>query len=201
MSTDDSFPPPRTLVIWAALFEGGLGVLAITLGWWFESRPEHLIRWTLPGLAWGIGASLPPLALVLLCIKYPVRPFADLVRTFDELLVPLFRGCAVWELAVISLLAGFGEELLFRGIVQHWTAARWGTWIGLAGASILFGLLHPISITYAVLAGLIGLYLGGLWIVTDNLLAPIVTHAVYDFLVLVYLVRIRPPPRGITIAS
>ncbi len=62
-----------------------------------------------------------------------------------------------------------------------------GAWTGLAVASVVFGLLHAVTPTYAVLAALIGVYLGGLWQVTGNILTPIVTHALYDFLLLVYL--------------
>ena len=61
--------------------------------------------------------------------------------------------------------------------------------VGLIGASLLFGLAHLLTTSYAVVTALAGLYLGGLFLATDNLLAPIVTHAVYDFLALVYLVR------------
>jgi hypothetical protein len=65
-------------------------------------------------------------------------------------------------------------------------------WIGLAVAALLFGLAHFITPTYAVLAGTMGLYLGWLWIDTGNLLVPITAHAVYDFLALAYLAKIRP---------
>ena len=64
-------------------------------------------------------------------------------------------------------------------------------WVGLIAGGVLFGLAHCITPTYALLAGLIGLYLGWLWIATGNLLVPITTHAVYVFLALVYLIRIR----------
>ena len=39
-------------------------------------------------------------------------------------------------------------------------------------------------------------YLGWLWLASDNLLVPIVTHAAYDFAALVYLLR-----RGVLAAS
>jgi membrane protease YdiL (CAAX protease family) len=55
----------------------------------------------------------------------------------------------------------------------------------------LFGLLHFITPSYALFAGLTGLYLGGLWILTRNLLVPITAHGAYDFLALVYLTRVR----------
>ena len=90
--------------------------------------------------------------------------------------------------------------MLFRGVVQpavaDWVGGPWGTWVGLAAAAILFGLAHQITITYALLAGLIGAYLGGIWLLSHNLLVPIIAHAAYDFIVLVYLVRIRKRESG-----
>jgi hypothetical protein len=61
-------------------------------------------------------------------------------------------------------------------------------------ASIVFGCCHWLNSTYAVLGTLVGIYLGGLLILTDHLLVPIVAHAVYDFVAIVYMVR--RPRRG-----
>jgi membrane protease YdiL (CAAX protease family) len=33
--------------------------------------------------------------------------------------------------------------------------------------------------------------LGGLWVITDNLLVPAVVHALYDFWALIYLLKIH----------
>ncbi|MEI6785094.1 MAG: CPBP family glutamic-type intramembrane protease [Verrucomicrobiota bacterium] len=44
--------------------------------------------------------------------------------------------------------------------------------------------------TYAIVAALLGVYLGLLWMWTGNLLTPMITHAVYDFATLVYFLRI-----------
>ena len=101
----------------------------------------------------------------------------------------------------IALLAGIGEELAFRGLLQgglaHLIGGPTGMLVGLTAAAILFALLHWLSATYALLAGLIGLYLGWLLIVSGNLLLPMTAHTVYDFVMLVYLVRIRRrPPAG-----
>ena len=191
----NQLPSRRNLVLLAVVFEGGLGLLAVALGWMLSCQPAALIDWTLPAVAWGIAASLPMMVLLLASVVFPVRRFSDLLRVVDELLVPMFKDCRVVDLAVISALAGLGEEMLFRGVIQE-AVARWvdgtlGIWVGLVAAAVLFGLVHTITPTYAVLAGLIGLYLGWLWIATDNLLVPITAHAVYDFFALVYLVRIR----------
>jgi len=197
-STPTHFPAPRTLVVMALFFEGGLGVVAVLLGAWWDCPPAAAVRFNSADAVRGLAASLPMLALFFVCLRLPFRPLVELRRTVDSLLVPLFRHCQLAELAVISLLAGVGEEMLFRGVLQEaisrFYGAPMGPWIGLAAASILFGLVHAVSATYTVLAGLTGLYLGGIWMASGNLLVPIVAHAAYDFFVLTYLVRIRGRP-------
>ena len=59
---------------------------------------------------------------------------------------------------------------------------------------MLFGLAHPITPFYAILAGLIGVYFGWLMIASENLLVPVVAHGAYDFVALIYLVRGSPMP-------
>ena len=61
--------------------------------------------------------------------------------------------------------------------------------LGAGERSFIENLAHLLNTTYAVLAGLVGLYFGGLLIATDQLLAPIVAHAAYDLAALVYLTR------------
>ena len=85
---------------------------------------------------------------------------------------------------MVSLAAGVGEEVLFRGFLQAWFEARLGAVGGLLAASILFGAAHPITAGYVAIAALMGAYLGALWQWTGNLLVPIVTHALYDLTVL-----------------
>lgn len=200
-------PMPRSFVLLAAVFEGGLAVAAIGLGWLVGHSPLEAFPRTAADAAWGAGcgaiATLPLLALLWLCLNWPIGPLAKLIRVVDELLVPLFRECRVVDLAVISVLAGLGEEMLFRAVIQEavagWVDGEPGRWIGLAVAALLFAAVHMVTPTYALLAGIIGLYLGWIWIVTGNLLVPITIHAAYDFLALVYLVKIRR--RGSTVGG
>ena len=83
----------------------------------------------------------PPLLLMGACLKWPVGPIQGLVRVVDTLLVPMFRQCHLLELAVISLLAGLGEEMLFRSILQQGLAdgvgGTHGAWIGLVAGLLL----------------------------------------------------------------
>ena len=186
---------PRGFVAMAVLVEGGLGMVAIGLGWLLGHPPLGLVQWSAADCAAALPATVPLLVVFWLCLRLPLRPFRELLRIVEELLVPLFRHARVIDLAVISALAGFGEELLFRGLIQEgagqWIGGPWGGWIGWVLAAALFGAAHWITTTYAVLATLIGLYLGWLWTVTGNLLVPILAHALYDFAALVYLTRLH----------
>lgn len=75
-----------------------------------------------------------------------------------------------------------------------------GIWVGILIASLIFGLAHYLSITYAVYAFITGIYLGVIYHLSGNLFIVMTMHAVYDFVALVYLskrsiekeTRIRP---------
>ena len=188
----------------AALFEASLVFLAALLGWMMGQSPMKTLALNSHAILLGGIAVLPLLGLLVACERVPWRPVREVRRVLDDLIVPMFKNCTWLELAAISLLAGLGEELLFRGVFQaamvEWTgdvlphspaAAMVGNWIALVGVAILFGLLHAVNAAYAVLATLMGMYLGWLWLVTGNLAVPIAAHGVYDFLALAYILRGR----------
>lgn len=104
-------------------------------------------------------------------------------------IVGLFAESSYSEIALISLLAGLGEEGFFRGVIQCALAGPVGPTGALLIASALFGLGHFVTPAYAFIAGVFGLYLGALLFLTGNLLPAIVVHTLYDFFALVYLVR------------
>lgn len=197
--TEDRLPAPHDLAKMAMVFEGGLGVIAVGVGWTLGRPLGELIDWSVTGVVWGAAAALPLMVLLLACVRVPVRPFSDVAEVIDQMLAPMFRDIGLWNLAIISALAGLGEELLFRGLLQQgladWIGGPAGVWIGLGVASIIFGLAHPVTPTYAALATLMGVYLGWLWIDTQNLLVPITAHGVYDFLALAYMVKVRDQRR------
>lgn len=201
---EEQFSPPPNFPLAAAMFEGSLSLLAVALGWLLARPPLEACEANPNALIGGALALLPLLVLLALCVWVPVRPFSNIVRIADELLKPLFLECTLVDMAVISLLAGVGEEMLFRGLLQP-TLADWiigplhewdstgqvAAWLAAVVVAVLFGLLHAVNLSYAVLAGLIGLYLGGLLILTGNLAPAIIAHASYDFLALIYLIKIR----------
>lgn len=163
--------------------------VALALGWLLGVDPLATLTWSTRSMALGMAAALPAWLLVVAIHRLRPGPLESMMRLVDELLVPAFARWTVGELLLVSLLAGVGEELLFRGVLQPALAAPLGPWWALVVASLVFGLVHALSVSYAVFATLMGLWLGALWITSGNLLLPIAAHATYDFLTLVYLRR------------
>jgi membrane protease YdiL (CAAX protease family) len=173
------------------LFEAGLGVLAFVLGWLIDYPIWQAIHWNIHDALAALVATVPLLLIFFLCVRWPIGPLARIKAFAEEVLKPLFRSCTLLDLAAISLSAGFGEEALFRAVLQS-ILNRWVTlWAALVLASLVFGLLHSITPTYAVLATLMGAYLGWLYIASGNLLVPILVHALYDFVALAFVARDR----------
>jgi CAAX protease family protein len=195
MPNDSVDPAQATRWFWrACAFEGALAALAFLLAPLFSLPPAGNLRWRVRGAAWGLVGTLPLLGLLALLLKVRWRWMQEIIDFFDRIVRPLLGQCSLPQLGALSLLAGFGEELLFRALIQGGCSRLIGLWPALAAASLLFGVFHWVTRAYALLAGAIGAYLGLLWIISGNLLAPIITHAVYDFIALVYFLRAWPGP-------
>jgi membrane protease YdiL (CAAX protease family) len=175
------------------LSECVLVVIALGLGRLGGVPPTARLRLDLAGAAGGFLVALPMLALLAWCLRTGWEPMRRLVALVEERLGPHLAGAPAGGIVLLALLAGVGEELLFRGVIQEWLAERAPLWAAIAGASLLFGVGHWLSPAYAILASLIGAYLGAAFVVTGNLLVPIVAHAVYDVVALQALVRRAPP--------
>ena len=154
---------------------------------WFPLGLWQALRWSYWSLPLGMVAALPPLLLIPV-LESPLhwhwlRVFRDNVHTF---LAPLLGGLQWSEMLALAGLAGLSEEVFFRGVLQQK--------LGLLPASLVFGVLHALSLPYMIWATVTGLYLGWLLLVTQTLWVPIVTHTVIDFMGLVYI-RLVVVPR------
>lgn len=191
--------PSQRLFATAVAFEAGLGVIALGVGGLLGHSPLVGPGGGAPALAIGTLAALPLVGLLALTERLPFDWLRELRRLAAELLPELFPQATRLQLILVSVAAGFGEELLFRGLVQaglaRWIGGEAGTWIGLGVGAVLFGLAHPLSRAYALLAGAIGVYMGGLMLLTGSVLAPLAAHAVYDYLALELLLD-RSPGRA-----
>lgn len=173
------------------LYEGGIGVLAVIIGyfsnWYFW---EHF-SWNTKELFLSILATVPMFLFFYMIFKLPLKSFTKITKEMKELVPYLFGNLNLIALFYVSLLAGFGEEFLFRGLIQFHLSSFIGQVPSLFIVSILFGLAHLITPGYAIITTIYGFYLGFLEIYFENLLSPVVSHAFYDFIALVYYIYIE----------
>ena len=192
------------LLLLGFIVEGGLVILALALAWLGlsdQSQPlESLLggwsHWRTP-LLFGLAATIPMLGYLLLfhfwtpAFMRPMRRFVDLK------LKPIFKGASLLEMLVLSLMAGFGEELFFRwclqgGLTQILTPSIGlvnAIAVGVAVASIVFGACHWVNAGYGITTILVGVYLGMLMVWTGSWLVPAIAHALYDFVAMIYIAR------------
>ncbi len=188
---------PDDVFVAAVLFELALGVLALVLGWLLGPDARAMIpelstedMWpVVSGIIYGCLAAIPVLGVIEIVRRIPCEPVRELERLSDDGMFKTLLSLSPFELILISICAGVGEELLFRGWLLYWLAGfengsgsptQLEFAVALVASSIAFGLVHPITKLYVVLATLMGVYFGLLVLWTGNLLIPIAAHAAYD---------------------
>lgn len=174
----------------AGLMEGSLLALAFLLGWFAGINPLENLHWDLAAVGWGLAGAAPLFLIFLVTHRFPIGPLARIKQFLVEVLGPSLAVCRWYDLVLLAILAGVCEEAFFRGLLQPWIG-RFGFWTGLIGSNVVFGLAHMVTPTYAVLAGVVGVYLGLLLHGPEesNLAVPIITHGVYDYLAFLVVVR------------
>jgi membrane protease YdiL (CAAX protease family) len=164
-------------------------VVAWAAGRWLGISPGERLHFTLEAMGLGVLAAVPLLLGLRWTVTTRLSPVRQLVKLVVEQLGPVLASRSAAELALIATLAGLAEEILFRGVVQVALTRVLPDTGSLVVASAAFGLAHFVTPTYAILAAVAGLYLGALYQLHGNLLVPIVAHALYDFVALLYLVH------------
>jgi membrane protease YdiL (CAAX protease family) len=161
-----AFAIALAFVISAVFGDGKLPTVLI------EGQPIAVqIEW---GIAFGLAISVPSMVVVFFVPLFsPLRrQLLDLVSRLDlDALNPLW----------ISLSAGIGEELLFRGALQPILGIWWASFI-FTLAHFRSGRFHSMNwqkLIYAASVFIAGLFLGYVFL-EIGLIAAMVTHAVAD---------------------
>jgi membrane protease YdiL (CAAX protease family) len=124
----------------------------------------------------------------VLCLSLPfftsawasrVLLLREMKGVWDDLLTPFGKSLTLAEISALAALSGISEEIFFRGAVQGE--------IGILGGSLLFGLLHPLNVSYVIWASGVGAFFGVLYQLTGSLIPPILCHGLYNFGALLYL--------------
>ncbi len=171
-----------------------LAVVGLVVGRWIGTPILEDARVDLRSGVLALAATLPLVAFVFWGMRTELAFFARFRELVRETVVPLFASCSLPELLLISIMAGIGEEVFFRGFLQGSLGRVVDPWIALALVSALFGVVHAVSIGYAIVAGLLGVYLGMLLLLTGNLFLAVAVHALFDFGALLLISRMTLPP-------
>jgi len=181
-------PQARSFAL-AMLLESGLGFVGVGIAALAGISIAEQLQWSGEAIERGLLATLPMLLMLGLLMRSKWPPIAEVRQHVERIVRELFAHSSWVEIAAISAAAGLGEEILFRGALQPWIASWTHPLIALAVVSLLFGLAHAASTSYFVIATLMGGYFGWLAMNFDDLVAPIVAHAVYDFVALMIFQR------------
>jgi hypothetical protein len=176
----------------ACYFEAALILVAIALGWVADINPFANIFFSESALAYGILGTIPLFLMFLGLEQIQGKSVVNIRKLLLNTLGPGLHRYHWTDLFILAAIAGVSEELLFRGVIQPWIERSWGIAAGLIVSNIVFGMVHAVTPLYALLAALVGIYLG---LSMDyggdrNLLTPIIIHSCYDFLAFVALMRV-----------
>ncbi|MEI6267834.1 MAG: type II CAAX endopeptidase family protein [Methylococcaceae bacterium] len=176
----------------ACYFEASLILVAIFLGWVANIDPFEHLYFSETAIAYGVIGTLPLFLMFLSLEKLQGESVVKIRKLLLNTLGPGLHSYHWSDLLILAAIAGIAEELLFRGVIQPWIENSWGITTGLIASNIVFGLVHAVTPLYAVLAALVGIYLGlSLDYSGDrNLLIPVIIHGLYDFLAFVALMRV-----------
>lgn len=184
-STPPQLPPER-LVRFGVLFYGAMALVAVVWRVGLYDEPIWLAAGDAGSMAWWaqIGLGLCVAAAVILA-SYAITELTgwggELARAMAE---PL-RGLRLPDALLLASASGLAEEMFFRGALQPR--------VGLMAASVLFGALHFAPrrelLPWTGFAVVMGFVLGGLFIWSGSLLAPVIAHTVINAVNLPLLVR------------
>ena len=180
------------------IVEGGMGAAALAIGFYFGvpfAKSIHLNPFYFPEIGIGVACAIVGAMVALLAQRLPMGFARRLKVDSQKIVTRLLWQCTIPDLIGISLLAGVGEELFFRGLLQQGLIMVIpDPWVVTGIVAVLFGLLHSMSIPYIFAAAIASVGLSTLMLFTDDLVTCMVCHAVYDLILLLVLVRQAPAP-------
>ena len=175
----------RTILLASVLLEGLL--IVVTLVWARKSHHVLFTSFAAKDALLGLLATIPLFLINWIFFGDHAKHIRFLKKCYEfkiNYVRPLASELDVKSAFIVSLFAGVGEELFFRGLVQ--------TVAGVFVASVLFSLLHfGTAVKKQVLVALIyiaiGFYFSLLLNWSGSLIVPIVAHVTYDFVALLYM--------------
>ena len=183
-------------VVWAR-FQGRINFL--------EYQPSSS---SIRGLHW-MSSSLLGVAFGLFLVG-TTRLFEEKSSSVKHLqgeFYHLLSSLSRLEVFLLSICSASGEELFFRGALLFWLETQCGglvgTVIAIVGSSVLFALMHigpgKRFLSWTISSFVVGVCLAILFVVTGDLIAPIASHFIVNWLNLRHL--LKTPRSSVSYAS
>lgn len=166
-----------------------MGLVAVGLSFVLRTPLAPQIQFNINDLLIGVIATVPLVAFLWWFSNTTLEKLSSFRRAQIKFFSQIGFEFTPPRIAAMAIAAGVCEELLFRGVFQTWLDVYFPIAFAILLTNILFGLLHMRTWLYALIAGCVGAYLGIIYAITDNLLTPIVVHALYDAAALEYTRR------------
>lgn len=171
---------PESAMVTGFALEFFLGMLAIAFASLSGSGSFTRLGLGPSGIPWGTCLVL---VVGTLLLSFALNGVYELSGFGDEGALAQFEsdlsGVGGWTiaLAIVSfgLAPGFAEEMLCRGLIQRGLHGRVGPTASVGLAALLFGALHVEPI-YAVLATVLGAYLGMITLIGGSIRPSILCH-------------------------
>ena len=172
-------------------FEFALGGVALwlgkqldssALGVGFDLSPASIAL----GLVWTIVPCAFVYSIKLLDLE-ELKEIEAITRDFSR---RLFVGRSDLGLALFCFGAGFGEELLFRGVFHQELETLFGFFPAAAIVGLGFGASHNLTPAYFTISGLTSFIFSYMFASSgSNVVVPVVAHATYDYIALKLTLR------------
>lgn len=176
---------------------------ALLLMWWFTHRGMTDLGLAAPGGGrfWiagliGVAALIGYEALLRAQSRTPVQRAAAIKKVQESGPFMPRASSDLKHFAVISFTAGVCEEIVYRGFLIWYASQFTGTSaIGLCLAVVLTALVFGVGHLYQGIGGaaqvaIVGLIFGGLYLLSGTLWVPMAVHAIGDWMVGMFTVRL-----------
>lgn len=174
----------RALVANLVIVQSAMVLIAVLGSWWLDYDLLSLIRFDYQTLAEIAATSIALIGMALGSRRAFPKIWRGLDRTTIELLGNSKLKFATWAIISISILAGIGEEFLFRGFIQGWLEEQLPIALAILIPTALFALAHPHSKAYMAAVFVIGSIVGISFAITNSLLVAIASHIIFDIVAL-----------------
>ena len=169
-----------------------LEAIALILGVYLFGIRRRNYKWDAVGIK-STTWSWVLISITVTLILIPVVSLVTLLILFlsgqpmenPQLDFLLPEGLSAIDAIIMLLLAGivapFGEELLFRGVLYTFLRERWGIWLGVIVSSLIFGVIHG-NLAVGLTGFLLGIVAALVFEYSKSLWTAVIVHAINNSL-------------------